>query len=153
MNTSDELQAILHEAVAVAVRALAGVEVVVCDTRVVCGSEGFTDTSARLTVSTHAGEGYFAMSFPDAVGTALTQRILADSGITPDVAITYDCLGEVVNVVAGQAKTMLSGTPAHFTLATPTVAVGAPALAEPQRLLVTFASELGELTLHVRLPA
>lgn len=92
------------------------------------------------------------MSFADGVGTALARRILAESGAEPDAAMVRDCLGEVVNVVAGQAKTLLSGSPSHFMLGTPTLVAVVPALDASERLLVTFACELGDFTLHVRLP-
>ena len=153
MNTSDELHAALTESVAVALRELAGVEAAARDSHETSGPEGFADVSAALRVTTSAGDGYFVLSFTDAVGAALARRVLAESGTEPDAEMTRDCLGEVVNVVAGQAKTLLYGTPTHFTLATPTVTAGAPALAEPERWLVTFASEVGEFALHVRLPA
>ena len=42
-------------------------------------------------------------------GTALTDEMI------DDVA------GEFANVIAGQAKTILKGTPYHFTLSTPVV--------------------------------
>lgn len=152
MNTSDELRAALGEAVAVALRELAGVEAVAGDARGVSGTEGFADVSAVLAVTTRDGDGYFVMSFTDRVGTTLAKRVLAEFAAEPGAAMVRDCLGEVVNVVAGQAKTLLSGTPAHFTLATPTVVTGAPTLPAPERLLVPFGSELGEFALHVRLP-
>ena len=153
MYTSDELLATLAEAVAVAFRELAGVEAAPLNSRTVSGAEGFADVSAVLAVTTPAGPGYFVLSFSDDHGTALAKRVLADLGADPEPGVIRDCLGEVVNVVAGQAKTLLYGTPLHFTLATPTVVAGAPALANAERLLVTFAGELGEFTLHVRLPA
>jgi chemotaxis protein CheX len=43
-------------------------------------------------------------------GTPLTDEIIKDVA------------GEIANVIAGQAKTILKGTPYHFTLSTPTVA-------------------------------
>ena len=152
MNTSDELRAALGEAVAVALRELAGVEAVAGDARAVSGPEGFADMSAVLAVTARGGGGYFVMSFTDRAGAALAQRVLAEFATEPGAAMVRDCLGEVVNVVAGQAKTLLSGTPAHFTLATPTVVNGAPALPAPERLLVPFTCELGAFALHVRLP-
>ena len=153
MHTSDELLAALAEAVAVALRELAGVEAAPRAARTASGPEGFADVSAVLAVTTRAGPGYFVLSFGDEHGAALAKRVLADLGAAPEPGVIRDCLGEVVNVVAGQAKTLLFGTPMHFTLATPAVVAGVPALANLERLLVTFVGELGEFALHVRLPA
>ncbi|MBP3954226.1 chemotaxis protein CheX [Gemmata sp. G18] len=153
MTTSDELVATLDEAVTGALRALVGVESAVRTAGAASALEGFADVSAVLVVTTRAGEGYFVLSFTGAVGTALAKLILADVTAAPDPEMMRDCLGEVVNVIAGQAKTLLVGTPLHFVLGTPTVATGPPALAVLSRVLVAFTSDIGEFTLHVRLPA
>ena len=66
-----------------------------------------------------------------------------------------DVAGEFANVIAGQAKTMLKGTPYHFTLSTPVV-VRAGRLADlliaPDAKLVTsLAFESGRLLVLVNL--
>ncbi|VTR95770.1 : CheX [Gemmata massiliana] len=153
MNTSGELVATLHEAVTGALRALGDVEVSVREVRDTFALEGFAEMSAVLKVTTQAGEGYFVLSVTEPTATALAKLVLAGVVPEPDTGMVRDCLGEIVNVVAGQAKTLLFGTPIHFVLGTPTVVTGAPMLAPPERVLVTFASEFGEFALHVRLPA
>ena len=66
----------------------------------------------------------------------------------PDDAMVRDCAAELLNVTAGQAKTLLYGTPHHFTFATPTaLPVGAAGGAG-----VGYDSECGAFSLRV-LPA
>lgn len=54
-----------------------------------------------------------------------TAAALASRYLPPGTALTAelidDVAGEFVNVIAGQAKTMLKGTPYHFLLSTPAV--------------------------------
>jgi CheY-specific phosphatase CheX len=51
---------------------------------------------------------------------ALSSRYLPlGTSLTPDMI--DDVAGEFANVIAGQAKTMLKGTPYHFNLSTPSV--------------------------------
>ena len=81
-----------------------------------------------------------------AVGTVgLSTRMDCDRA-----AAVRDCAGELVNVVCGQAKTLLRGTPYHFTLSTPRIADGAPDVLNAQ--IIAFASDAGPFALHVHLP-
>ena len=136
--------AALIEAVTTALRELAAVECAVCDTAPPA------DLCAVLPVTTTAGPGALALALPEATALALARRILADTGVEPDAAAVRDCAGEVVNVVCGQAKTMLRGTPYHFTLSTPRVADGAPDVGDAH--VLAFASDAGPFALHVHLP-
>jgi CheY-specific phosphatase CheX len=66
-----------------------------------------------------------------------------------------DCLGEVANILAGQAKTLLLGTRYHFTLSTPQVMDGVHEGALPEGttgLAVAFDSEVGEFAMEVWVP-
>lgn len=140
----EEQLAALVEAVTVALRELAAVECAVCD------SAAPAELSAVLPVTTAAGVGALALALPEATALALARRILADFGVEPDAAAVRDCAGELVNVVCGQAKTLLRGTPYHFTLTTPWVADGAPEV--PNAQVIVFASDAGPFALHVHLP-
>lgn len=90
------------------------------------------DTASRLA----------ACYLPD--GTALNREMV------DDVA------GEFANVIAGQAKTVLKGTPHHYTISTPVVtrAVSAnqPSTAAVEGLAASLQSELGRILLLVNLP-
>jgi chemotaxis protein CheX len=150
VTTGDELIGPFAEAVAIALREMAGVEAVVRDAAPVTGPDGFSDVSAVLRLST-GGEGYMVLSLPTATATALATRVLADAA-EPDDEMVRDCAGEMANVIAGQAKTMLVGNPHHFTFSTPRVASGDPGLPPGERWVATFVSEAGEFSLHLCLP-
>src|SRR5207253_2151545 len=117
--TTDELLGQLVEAVTVALREMTAVESIACELQATT-SPARGDVSAVLPVTTAAGEGSFVLSFPERTAAALAHRVfvLAEAGAEPDAEVLRDCLGEIINVVAGQAKTLLFGTPYHFTLST-----------------------------------
>jgi len=98
-------------------------------------------------------EGALALCFPQRTAAALAGRILTGVTETLDDALIRDCVGEMVNVLAGQAKGLLAGTPGHFTFGTPTVLTGtAPESLTPYGrscLAIVFDSELGELALQL----
>lgn len=147
MRELRDLVPTLTDAVWVALRDLAGTEAELRDARETAES----DLCAVLAVRTAAGDGYFVLSAAEPVARELALRVLGDACPDPDAGVVRDCLGEVVNVIAGQAKTLLHGTPFHFTLGTPTVTDGAPELAAGS-LRLAFAGDLGEFALHVALP-
>ncbi len=114
MDTRDELLAAFDAGVATALRELAGVEVV---RRGPADAAGDVAVALRLNV----GAGWWAvLAFPHATATALARRVLAGVADEPDDAMTRDCTAELLNVTAGQAKTLLFDTPHHFRFATPT---------------------------------
>lgn len=85
---------------------------------------------------------------------------LANRYLPPGTLITEelvdDVAGEFANVIAGQAKTILKGTPYHFSLSTPEVThtelcVTAPDTAE-RILAVELDSEIGPMLLRIDLP-
>lgn len=94
-----------------------------------------------------------ALHFPAPTACALAGRVLAGVVAAPDEGMIRDCIGEVVNVVAGQAKALLMGTPHHFTLSTPTVvsAANPEALDYPnaEHLVTVLSSDLGDFALVV----
>ena len=150
MTTGDELIGPFAEAVSISLREMAGVEAVVRGAAPAAETDGFGDVSAVLRLST-GGEGYMVLSLPFATAAALATRILADVG-APDDAMVRDCAGEMANVIAGQAKAMLVGSPHHFTFSTPRVASGDPGLPPGDRWVAAFVSEVGEFSLHLCLP-
>lgn len=93
------------------------------------------------------------LHFSGQVATALAGRILAEVIAEPDEAMTRDCLGELANVVAGQAKALLLGTPYHFTLSTPTVVAAdqpeAFPLPQAESLVAVLDSAAGEFVLQI----
>jgi chemotaxis protein CheX len=65
--------------------------------------------------------GMLCLHFPLPTAQAIAERMLADVVVEREEALLRDCLGEVANVVAGQAKALLSGTLHAFALSTPVV--------------------------------
>jgi CheY-specific phosphatase CheX len=64
--------------------------------------------------------------------------------------IIHDVVGELANVIAGQAKTMLKGTPYHFALSIPVVSRHQAGSATPG-VAIPLTVEAGQLVLYVDL--
>jgi chemotaxis protein CheX len=97
--------------------------------------------------------GALVLSFPTATAAAFTQRILAEVTAQIDEAVIRDGIGELANVIGGQAKALLHGTRFHVTFSTPTSVLGAgqPARTDLELtgLVVPFKSELGEFVMQI----
>jgi chemotaxis protein CheX len=98
-------------------------------------------------------EGTLVLSFPERTAAALAGRILA--GTTEDLneGLIGDCIAEITNVVAGQAKALLAGTPYRFAFSLPKVMIGTGLELRAKQglhcLIVTFGSDLGEFALQL----
>lgn len=138
-----ELHAALSAAVATALLDLAGAGCAAAD------RAPETDLYAALPVTNPAGLGAIVLALPDATARALARRVLAEAAVEPDAGMVRDCAGEIVNVICGQAKTLLAGTPYHFDLGTPHVA--GPASFEAWDTLA-FDSDAGPFALHFQVP-
>jgi CheY-specific phosphatase CheX len=150
VDAPDELTEPFITAVATTLREMAGVEVVVRDTVRAAGGEGLADVSVILRL--HAVvEGWLILSLPTGTAEALAGRVLADVGGRPNGGMVRDCVHELLNVIAGQAKALLYGTPRHFTLSTPTALTAVPPDAAG-RWVVRFDSDAGDFALHLRPP-
>jgi chemotaxis protein CheX len=150
VDTSPEIIESFATATAATVREMASIEVVPGEPGGSAGPAGDWVAVLRLTGQR---EGCLALAFPRSTARALAERILQGTGAVLDDALVRDCLGELANVVAGQTKALLYGTPAHFTLATPTVTADSPDLPKDGWQKVDFKSEAGEFQLHLRPPA
>lgn len=149
MDVPHELVEAVTEAVPLAFREMAGVEAVARDSRPAGAADGFADLSAGVGLTAAGGRGgQLILSFPERTAAELARRVLV--GTTAEVAadLIGDCMGEVANVVAGQAKTLLAGTPSHFTLSTPTVGTQ-PGEKGDGRWVIRFDSDAGEFAAHV----
>ena len=92
------------------------------------------------------------LDFPGPTAQALAKRVLAGTGATDD-ALVRDCMKEITNIIAGQAKAMLQGTPRRFAFSTPRILSGRNvALEQPagrEYLVAHFISDAGDFTLQV----
>ena len=95
----------------------------------------------------------FGVTEPAATAAVLARRVLAEAASAPDDDLIRDCLGELANVVAGQAKTMLADTPFQLVLATPSVlsraGLGVGSRPGTDGLVVVFDSDAGSFALQV----
>lgn len=139
MDTPHELVGAFATAVELTLREMAGAGA----TRDAAGAWS-ADVSAAIRLDGGASW-WAALGLPSETAMALARRVLAGAGVEPDEGMVRDCLAEVLNVVAGQAKTLLYGTPYHFTFTTPTARpAGLAAGAE-----VGFRSECGSFALRL----
>lgn len=103
----------------------------------------------RLTSTT---EGALVLAFPRPTAAALARRILVEVASATDDALIRDCVGEIGNVVAGQAKAMLAETPYRLVFSLPQSVVAADQFRAPLGLdcvVVAFSSALGEFALQL----
>jgi chemotaxis protein CheX len=103
-------------------------------------------------------EGSLILSFPKTTASALAAKILAGVTDVPEKSLVRDCVGEIANVVAGQAKALLAESPYRFTFSLPTVLPNdRPFHAQPGHHCLTaeFRCDAGEflMRLFVLLPA
>jgi CheY-specific phosphatase CheX len=95
--------------------------------------------------------GTMSLVLPADTATQLAARYLpVGTELAPE--LVADVAGEFANVIAGQAKTMLKGTPYHFTLSTPRVVQAATYTNRASSATaMRLASDVGELLLVVDL--
>jgi CheY-specific phosphatase CheX len=136
-------------AVPFALREMAEVEAVVRDVRPADAADDSPEISAVIRLNTAGGVGRLVLGFPWSTAVALTRRVLAGAGDPAAPDMVWDCMGEVANVVAGQAKALLFDRPSHFTLSPPTVATGEPPDDRTGGWVIWFVSDAGEFTARV----
>jgi chemotaxis protein CheX len=102
-------------------------------------------------VSPH--ERYLIVTFPEPTAAALAKRMLADVAGAMDDTLVRDCVGEISNVIAGQAEALLAETRYRFSMSLPQIVLDRnhELLAKPgvKCLAVPFACELGEFTVQL----
>jgi len=104
----------------VALREMAAAEVVVRASYAWPLREAFGEVSASMRLATDSGAvGGMVLNFPAAGAAALAARVLELDAAPTSAEAVRDCVGEVLNVIAGQAKAMLGATRHHFRFGTP----------------------------------
>lgn len=131
-------------AVGVTLRELTGIEATPRE----AGPNESNDLSAVIRMTC---DGFVVLRFTLATATALAERML-DGAAPVDEEMVRDCMGELANVVAGQAKALLRGTADHFAFSTPVVGADPPGLPIDRWREVAFDSPVGEFLLRVRRP-
>src|SRR5262249_58912846 len=111
------------------------------------------DAAATPELTLPEQPGMLVLAFPTQPAQARARRVLAETAVAVDDALVRDCLGELANVTAGQAKAMLHGSPFRITFATPRVASSASRsdMAWPSEnwLVALLTSELGDFALQL----
>ena len=98
--------------------------------------------------------GYLVVSLPLSTATGFAGRILAGVAKDLDAGLIRDCMGEVANVICGQAKAMLAAGPNPFIFAVPKLrsTLDEFQLRESSDcLVVAFRSEQGNFALQLLL--
>jgi CheY-specific phosphatase CheX len=131
---------------------MAGIEAVVRASRPAEATDLSADLVAAIGLTTADGEGRLELCMPERTADELARRILAGAVDRLTADLVRDCMGEVANVAAGQAKALLVGRPSHFVLSTPVVRAGGSA-GGPGGWVIRFTSEAGEFDVHLRPPA
>jgi CheY-specific phosphatase CheX len=92
-----------------------------------------------------------ALGFATSTAAELARRVLSETAPKPDGALVRDCIGEIANVTAGQAKALLHGTPNALTFSTPrTVPAGElPGGGIERSLVAVMATDVGAVFLHL----
>jgi chemotaxis protein CheX len=108
------------------------------------------DVNATV-VLRHDPPGRLILSFPVPVLEALVRRYLnGDVSLTSE--LLDDAAGEFANVIAGQAKTILKGTPEHYWLSTPVVSrtlVSSVDVKDTNMAILYFDCDAGTFVLQV----
>jgi CheY-specific phosphatase CheX len=114
-----------------------------------------TDCLTAIIKLNASREGTLVLIVPASTAAALASRVLASVGTVPDVTLIRDCIGEVANVIAGQAKALLAGTPHAFTFSVPMVISGAEFASRPRPIGdcydVALSCEFGSLLMRLSL--
>jgi chemotaxis protein CheX len=141
-------------AATVALAEMAGTEVSVRDVYQATLDAPWGDVSAMVSIKS-ASDGLVVLSFPERTAAAIAERVLADVKAVINESLVQDCVCEIANVIAGQAKTLLAGTPHQFAYSLPRVVSGDLSQSRPETgrgcLVAAFRSDLGEFTLRLAL--
>jgi len=120
-----------------------------CQTAVFVAEPGAPLEAIVATISLRRSPpGLLALALAAETLEALARRYLPDE--PPSDELLHDAAGEFANVIAGQLKTSLKGTPFHFDLSTPRITLELPTLADP--ILLGFECDAGRLSLIISLP-
>lgn len=148
MDFTHELSDPFIEAVTVTLREMAGVEAAARPAYRAAADEAFGDISAELDL-TSGSAGCLVVSFPAATAAVVADRVLREVAGEPDTEMIRDCVGEVANVIAGQAKALLAATHHRFSFTPPMLIDGPHRPTFADRLVIPFDTDAGPFTLQL----
>src|SRR5262249_27216722 len=133
---------------------MAGTEVAVGEAYRTTLDSPWGDISAVLEIKSATG-GMFVLNFPGRTAAAIAARVLADARTVVTEGLVRDCVGEIANVIAGQAKTLLTGTSHQLTFSLPRIIVGDHLGYRHERnndcTVIVFRSDVGEFAMRLAL--
>jgi chemotaxis protein CheX len=97
-------------------------------------------------------EARLVLSFPKDTAEGLAARIFRAANTQTDESLVWDCMGEIANVIAGQAKALLARTPYHLAFVLPQDVVAVKEFRPPQGLdclVISFNCEQGAFALQL----
>lgn len=98
-------------------------------------------------------DGAMVLSFPRTTAVKVTQCIFPDFAVEDDDEMVKDCVAELANIIGGQTKGRLAGTPFAFNISTPTVISGSEHVIQHKSgvpsLVAIFNGGIGEFALQV----
>lgn len=98
-------------------------------------------------------ERLLAITFPEQAANELSAKVLAEVTHHPTAEMVADCVGEIINVVAGQVKGRFVHTDYEFDISTPTVITGSNHEIRHKSDLpcytMTFDGDLGNFSLQL----
>jgi chemotaxis protein CheX len=112
----------------------------------------FGDIAAVILLRSVRGDASLVLGFPQATAAALARRILAEVKHAVEEDLIRDCVGEIANVVAGQAKALLAERPVRFEFRLPQMVVNAAEFQPCQGvdcLVVIFDCDHGSFALQL----
>ena len=99
-------------------------------------------------------EGTVLYGFPENTANSIVRILIGEDDATPHDEMGLSALGEIANMITGNAATLLAGMGYPCDISPPVIVEPAGSrfttLAE-QQIMVTFASDLGPLTVRITL--
>jgi CheY-specific phosphatase CheX len=112
----------------------------------------YGDYSALVSLTAQS-EGTLIMTFPAATAHELSKRVLAPLGVETTEELIQSVIGEITNILVGQAKGRLSDTSFRFMMSVPTVVAGPHHEIKYKQglpcLVASFTSDIGDFALQV----
>jgi chemotaxis protein CheX len=130
---------------------MGGTEVMAQSIRQQSSPDNLGDIFAVVEITSRT-KGFLVLAFPAQTAAALAARMLTDVTEELDDSLIRDCVGEMANVLAGQAKALLAGGPYRFTFSIPKVFRAAESLRPVQNLnclVIAFRCEQGEFAVQL----
>jgi CheY-specific phosphatase CheX len=111
------------------------------------------ELSAVIPLTAAGADGALVLGCRPATAAVLAGRLLREVQQDADPSLVNDSLGEIANVIAGQLKALLFGTPYQPQLSPPTISCDAGYVLWPPPgracLAVTFSTDAGEVTVQL----